>query len=444
MSASSTPVVSVALPVRNGERYLVEAIESVLSQEGVDLELRVYDNRSSDGSVEIAAGYLADPRVSVTVNEADLGAYGSLNRSLAESRGGYYVPFAADDVMLPGNLARKVALLEETGAGFAHSPAMIIDGGGADVGPSDPIDHLPELVEAPSFFRLAAPVNPVLTQAAVVRRDALVSIGGFDARVAYCADWLAWMRLSLRHSVVTVHEPLIRYRLHAGSGTADGLSNGWHARDVPAAADAIFDDEAMPAEWRAMRPAIAGARLALSAQDLADARLWRSDRGNGYAAYVLAGWALAELPRDAAARDYYLELVRAAGLAQPELPLDAVTIVDAPGAAALVAEASSLRRAGLLSRLAVGAAPEAVEGVVDALERELAAAPELDIDLVPVDSLTRLVRPGRVVLAPFGSPHHLEAERLGAPCFPTQRPTPFAERRDPARWQVVVPEEIAA
>src|SRR5205085_8833713 len=126
--------VCVALPVRNGELYFAEAIESVLAQGGVDLELAIYDNGSTDGSVELARRYLDDPRVSVTVNERDLHFYGSLNRALAETSCRYLVPFASDDLMLPGNLARKVEALERTGAAFAHSTAYPIDDSGAAPG----------------------------------------------------------------------------------------------------------------------------------------------------------------------------------------------------------------------------------------------------------------------------------------------------------------------
>ncbi|TMB87335.1 MAG: glycosyltransferase family 2 protein, partial [Chloroflexi bacterium] len=55
--------------VRNGERFLDEAISSVLAQTHRRLELRIYDNRSHDGSAAIARGHLSDPRVSYTLND---------------------------------------------------------------------------------------------------------------------------------------------------------------------------------------------------------------------------------------------------------------------------------------------------------------------------------------------------------------------------------------
>ena len=120
--------VCVAISVRDGERFIAEAIESVLAQSHADLELRIYDNLSADSSAAIVAGYLGDSRVSYTANAIDLGYYGSLNRALWETEAPLFVPFAADDVMKPENLARKVAAIERTGAGFAHGPVVVIDG----------------------------------------------------------------------------------------------------------------------------------------------------------------------------------------------------------------------------------------------------------------------------------------------------------------------------
>jgi glycosyltransferase involved in cell wall biosynthesis len=145
--------ICVAISVRDGEAFLAEAIESVLAQTHRDLELRIYDNLSSDGSAAIVEGYLDDPRVAFTVNDFDLGYYGSLNRALAETTAPLFVPFAADDVMEPENLAAKLAVIERTGAGFAHSPVLLIDPAGAVLGDLGRIAQPVECFAAPEFFR---------------------------------------------------------------------------------------------------------------------------------------------------------------------------------------------------------------------------------------------------------------------------------------------------
>ena len=86
MTASAAPTVCVALSVRDGGVYLAEAIESVLAQEDVALELRIYDNGSTDGSFDVYARYADDPRVIVAQNPEGAHFYTSMNRALAETK----------------------------------------------------------------------------------------------------------------------------------------------------------------------------------------------------------------------------------------------------------------------------------------------------------------------------------------------------------------------
>ncbi len=134
------PTVCVAISVKNGVGYLAASIESVLAQEGVSLDVRLYDNGSSDGSVELAHTY---PGLTVTVNAADLNFYGSMNRALSETRADWFVAWACDDVMEPGNLARKIAAAERAGAGFAHGPVWRIDGNDRVLEMGDCVDDPP-------------------------------------------------------------------------------------------------------------------------------------------------------------------------------------------------------------------------------------------------------------------------------------------------------------
>ena len=144
--------VCVVVPNKNGLALLGPSLDSVLAQDFDPMSVLVVDNISSDGSYELALDYAArDARVTVVQNDVDVNYYGSLNRALATTTAEYLVPFANDDFMEPGNLARKVALLEQTGAGFAHSSATRIDGDGRtiDVCP----DHfaIPEVLGAGEF-----------------------------------------------------------------------------------------------------------------------------------------------------------------------------------------------------------------------------------------------------------------------------------------------------
>src|SRR5687768_9316916 len=101
------------MPVYNGERYLDEAIESVLAQEFADFEFVIVDDGSTDSTPELLAKWAArDPRIVVVRQFDNCGTGCALNAGLAVARGEYIARQDADDLSLPGRLARQVAALD--------------------------------------------------------------------------------------------------------------------------------------------------------------------------------------------------------------------------------------------------------------------------------------------------------------------------------------------
>lgn len=109
----SLPTVSVVLPVYNGEAFLREAVDSILSQTFRDLELLLIDDFSTDGSRRIAEDYAQrDARVRVITNTHDKGLAGAENTGLEAATGTYIARMDHDDISLPERLERQVAFLE--------------------------------------------------------------------------------------------------------------------------------------------------------------------------------------------------------------------------------------------------------------------------------------------------------------------------------------------
>ena len=107
------PLVSVGIPVFNGQNYLDEAIRSVLSQTIDDLELVICDNASTDRTAEICQDHAAsDKRVVYARNEHNLGAIPNYNRAFDLARGRYFKWLAHDDRILPRFLEATVGALE--------------------------------------------------------------------------------------------------------------------------------------------------------------------------------------------------------------------------------------------------------------------------------------------------------------------------------------------
>jgi hypothetical protein len=384
--------VCVVIGVRNGERFLDEAITSVLDQTHRRLELRIYDNRSHDRSAAIARGHLTDPRVSYVLNDEDLGYYGSLNRGLRETECAAFVPFAADDVMHPHNLERKLAAMESSGAALVFGPAHTIDEVGATRGMLG--WGLEEHVfRAPRFFGETAPVNCVPCPSTLIRRRALLELDGFDTRVPYSADWMAWLRLALRHTVAHVGEPLVSWRSHDGNGTSLAARSASFARDVPATLQHAMLDPAFPATWEPLRAPFTAVCLANCARAL-DASGHRR-LADGMAAYELSTRATLLQPDVADYRVQLETLLSRAGLARPRWPLQAVSLA---GDASL-ALADGLREAGLLAAC-------------------WESADEL--------------RPGRVALCGHGSEAVAVAEGMGVPVLLHDPDDPLSNKARPA------------
>jgi hypothetical protein len=430
-----SPQICVAVPVYNGTDFLSEALDSILQQEGVDLEVRIRDNGSEDGSVELARSYAErDPRVSVAVNEENVFYFGSLNRILADTDAELFVPFAHDDVMRPGNLAAKLQALRETGATWAHSAAAHIDELGEVTGRSPDISDIPYVVDPPGLFPLIAPLNRVWPQTVLAGTAALRAVGGFDGRSFYAGDWLTWMRLALRERAVTLQEQLVGYRVHSQSGHLASGRSGYNGRDMPATLDHVFLDPAMPEEWRGRRDEMVAAQGAAVAHQLHTDGIRRVTQG--WAGYMTAGRALARRPLDAMLAIVYPNLVAESGLERPSVPLDAVTVApgDVDDAAALGALVEEL--GPLLGALAIAVDPDGVDDAMRLLEPVFGDT-DLEVAVIPTRDYRELLVPGRVVFARWGSDVVAEAEGAGLPVYPYAMPDPFAEPPDTDRWQAL-------
>ena len=123
------PLVSIGMPVRNGQKYIREALDSLLAQTLTDLEIVICDNNSTDTTEAICREYQArDSRVRYFRNERDLGPAGNHNRCFAHSTGFYFKWHAHDDLCEPTYLEKCVAVLErDSTVANCHSFTKVVD-----------------------------------------------------------------------------------------------------------------------------------------------------------------------------------------------------------------------------------------------------------------------------------------------------------------------------
>ncbi|MDO6434155.1 glycosyltransferase family 2 protein [Flavitalea sp. BT771] len=205
------PLISVLMTSYNREKYIVEAIESVLASTFKDFELIVCDDVSKDKTVEIARQYAAkDPRIRVYVNETNLGDYPNRNKAASYARGKYLKYQDSDDLIYPHSLEIMVNVMEKfPEAAFAFCGNEVQDD-------SSPYPILYNSYDAyrQHFFGMGGLfyAGPVGT---IIRRSAFEEAGRFSGR-RYIGDAEMWMKFALNHPVVKMQPGLIWWRTHPG------------------------------------------------------------------------------------------------------------------------------------------------------------------------------------------------------------------------------------
>ena len=199
----SEPLVSVVMPVFNGETFLPEAIESILGQTFGGFELLVVDDGSTDGSRDVAARFARlDSRVR-TVCGGHRGAVACMNEGVRRSRGQWVARMDQDDIALPDRLAVQLE--------WAAGNGLDVCGGQAErFGARDGMLTFPDCHEAIAremLFRCA-----VLYPTALVRTSLLKENGG----ITDCTfdDYELFTRLALCGRLGNVPSVLLRYRKH--------------------------------------------------------------------------------------------------------------------------------------------------------------------------------------------------------------------------------------
>jgi glycosyltransferase involved in cell wall biosynthesis len=200
-----SPLVSALMTAYNREKYIAEAIESVLASTFQDFELIVVDDCSKDRTLEIARQYTADPRVRVHINEKNLGDYPNRNRAAELARGKYLKYVDSDDIIYRHGLAVMAESMEqfpEAGLGLCLPPV--------EAGPF-PLQLSPEDAYREYFWGTLPFSNAPLS--AIIRTDAFRSVGGFSGK-RQIGDMELWLRLAARFPIVKLARDLTWWRTH--------------------------------------------------------------------------------------------------------------------------------------------------------------------------------------------------------------------------------------
>ncbi|ADV47239.1 glycosyltransferase [Nitratifractor salsuginis] len=210
-----SPLVTVLMPVYNGEKYLKQAIESILNQTFSDFEFIIVDDGSTDGSAKIVTSY-NDPRIRYVRNKKNMGIVYSLNLGTDLARGKYIARMDADDISLPERLERQIHVLKEDNTKVLFSTIRLIDEHNRFIGiwqDDKNCRKLNELIEM-------LPVRNCLAHPTLMTEASLLKRYRYNRYAKHAEDYNLWLRMiSDGIKYVKIDEELLYYRVHQDSIT---------------------------------------------------------------------------------------------------------------------------------------------------------------------------------------------------------------------------------
>jgi hypothetical protein len=196
------------MSVYNGERYLKQAVDSILTQTYKDFEFLIINDGSFDGTAAILKGY-HDPRIKIIDNQKKIGLTRSLNKGLRLARGEYIARQDADDISLPERLTKQVSFLDDhQDIDVLGCAVQIINNSGKpSIICKFPTEH--GYIKWCLYF-----YNPIPHPTVMMRRRTLEPVGGYSAHRKYAQDYDLWSRMSEMIRFANLSEILFYLRKH--------------------------------------------------------------------------------------------------------------------------------------------------------------------------------------------------------------------------------------
>ncbi len=204
-----TPIISVVITAYNGEKFIKEAVDSVLNQTFNDYEIIVVDDGSSDKTQSILKEYKNKIRYFYQNNA---GTASARNCGIREAKGEYIAFLDQDDIYLPNKIEKCLDYFRlHKECGLVYSDMFVADQDGKAIY---------NWLTTKKYFSEGYIYENLLREcffcpsAAVIRRDILVAVGGFDKEIRGTEDYDLWLRIARHHKIGLVKEPLVKWRSH--------------------------------------------------------------------------------------------------------------------------------------------------------------------------------------------------------------------------------------
>lgn len=207
------PLISVCIASYNHEKYLGEAIESVLIQSYQNVELIVVDDASTDESPQILRDYQSKHpnRILALCLQANVGPSQALNQALGRAKGRFIALLGSDDRMRRNRLEKQLEFMQDhPDAGVVFTRVNCIDGNGHSAAHPDDIFDIPITDVRWQLLNQ----NILNAPSAMMRKEAVDRIGPFNPALLYVQDYDYWLRILDEHEIYILPDRLTDYRIH--------------------------------------------------------------------------------------------------------------------------------------------------------------------------------------------------------------------------------------
>ncbi len=214
-----SPQVTIVMSVHNGEKYLSQAVDSILAQTFRDFEFIIINDGSTDRTSEILVQYQArDARIRLLAQEQS-GLVDALNRGCALARGEYIARMDADDVAFPQRIEHQVKFLENNPEmALVGTPVVVIDENGL------PIDLFRFPTDSHEIADLLMRANCINHPTVMIRTKAFCALCGYRKTFQHAEDYDLWLRMSEQYSLANLAEPMLCYRIHGSQVGVEHLN----------------------------------------------------------------------------------------------------------------------------------------------------------------------------------------------------------------------------
>jgi glycosyltransferase involved in cell wall biosynthesis len=209
-------MLSIVMPVYNGEKTVARAIESMITQTYSDFEFIIIDDCSRDQTSQILQNFQAkDRRIKILRNQTNLGIAASLNKGILEARGDWIVRMDDDDESLPDRIAKQVKFIQT-------NPDLDIFGGKAIFQNRDGEVNKNYFPEWPPILQedietFIYTTSPLIHPSVCMRKQRIQDIGLYNKDFSGAEDYELWVRAWRRGlSIKNMDEYLIRYTVYSG------------------------------------------------------------------------------------------------------------------------------------------------------------------------------------------------------------------------------------